>query len=318
MTVLKNQTDASDLSETPTDETVETSESTETPGEPKPKKVLTIPSDRVKQIKNKAFKKGQNAERRKLDEQAVALGYSDWNDFLAKHNAQPKNGKGAHMASVKAETPKETPSTRREAAEVTPIDGGPGDRSLKRQVERLTREVTRLTAAKQRESHQRGIAEKRVKELESLIDAQEAQHELELEAQQAGISPKYVEFALGQAQKHLRGLDSKAIEAFKSGDFFKGLKDEHPYLFGTVKKDADTSSVKDGAGAAATEEHTETPPAAPKSAAAVKPAPAAQTETPEIKDAMVASVTDANAALKAKGLNFRFGRELPEARARAR
>lgn len=307
--------DASDLSTEPTDDDTETTQGDGTSGEPKPKKVLTIPSDRVKKIKDKAFKKGQNQAKRQLDEQAQAAGFKDWNDFLAsRQNAQPKNGKGAHMAA--AATVTKDPETRQPPA-ATPTDGGPNDRSLRRQVERLTRENGRLSEAKKRESHQRGIAEKRVKELEQSIASMEAEHELQISALHAGVSPDHLDYAMSRLQKELGSKDEAALKSFDPSSYFKGLKDQHPYLFGTVTKPAETSQVKDGAGGT-TEETTQPSgavPAPPKTVPTTKPAATTEDGTPKkIDDAMVAPVEDLNASMAARGIKFRFARELPEAR----
>lgn len=282
---------------------------------PAGKQVLQIPSDRVKQIKDKARNKGKNEFKRQLDAQAKELGFRDHEDLMAhaKNNRQ-QQGNRQNVASQPNTARTERSGNDRGGGQLRVVTNQDGERSvrqLQRQVQRLTQENERLRASRQKESHARGKAEVRVKELEGQIAAIEARTELQMKAMQAGIrDPKHIRFALAELQDHLQGKTDAELTALDELGFLKDLQKEHPYLFGVQEAPASSTPTKEPKDGAPPAKEPPPPPASAKDGA---PPPAPH----EKFDAMDGDLNDANSRLAASGLSFQFQRRLPQEQARA-
>lgn len=278
------------------------------------KQVLQIPSDRVKQIKDKARNKGKNEYKRQLDTQARELGFKDHEDLMAhaKNNRQQQGNRQNVANQPNTARTERNGGNNRSGGElrvVTNQDGEQSVRQLQRQVQRLTQENERLRNAKQKESHARGRAETRVKELEGQMAAVEARTELQMKAMQAGIrDPRHIRFALAELQDALQGKTDAELTAFDELGFLKGLQGEHPYLFGVQEAPASSTPSKEPKEGEQAQPKDGAPPAPPGSARDAAPPP----KDPEKFDAMEGDLDDANSRLAKSGMSFQFQRRLPQ------
>lgn len=198
-------------------------ETPEPPQGTKPSKVISMPTHAVAKIRQEERAAGQAAAKAEADKSARALGYSSYDDMLAK--LKQKKGQPQRPGQ---------PSNRPTGQPPQRANGNP-DRNvsrLQRENDRLVEENRRLTRAKSGE-------EKRRKRTETELMATQAESELRVIAIRAGIQD--VDYALHLMRQEIKGKDDSFLTKFDEGKFFGGLREKHSYLFGVETRPADTT-----------------------------------------------------------------------------
>lgn len=127
--------------------------------------------------------------------------------------------------------------------------GDGGDEKLSREdrkvIARLTRERDTLQAQLTDANGKLKASDRKGRDLQRRIDANEARGNLEKAAIVAGA--KDVDYVVAKMIKALEGKTSEEVRAFDEAKFFETLKTEQPYLFGEVTRPATTGTGASGA-----------------------------------------------------------------------
>lgn len=217
-------------------------------------KVLTIPSHRMKEIKQAERAKGQKDTLAALDAEARKLGFENHEDLK----------RAAERSRQQPQT-----SARPAAGQPDRPDGqqqphGKNGRRL-RAVEKENADLKEKLRATTRAASQ---AEKRTKQLERDLDAKEAEAELRLAAVRAGVQD--VDYAVTLVQRAMGGKTEEELDKFDESTYFSTeLRKTHPYLFETVVRPAGQPGPKSQEGGSP----PPAPGAPPKTQEVLKDAP---------------------------------------------
>jgi len=203
----------------------------------KEKKIVQMPSDALKRIREKEREKGRKAAQAEMDQKARQFGYRDFASMeaaLAKKKATQSPTKPGQppVAAKPAE-----PTTEDAAAQP---NGGRPDRRLTK----LERENQRLLEAKRAANRARAHEEKRRRELENELDLTKVEYQLRQTALESGITNRdNIGYALHLLRSHIEGKSEKELEGFDEAKYFQEtLRKSHPYLFGVETRPANTSN----------------------------------------------------------------------------
>jgi len=186
---------------------------------------------KVQMLSTGAFKRLKDDAREKGRKEAI-------NDFIAELGFASTDEAKAALQKLKAPAnvanpPEPSTQNANNGNGKTNVQPGKSMRAVMRDVQKLRDENEQLRKQMQKEASKR-------KELQSAIEAREAEMELRTIAVQTGITD--VDYALQLLSKHLAGKEPAEWEKFDEGAFFGGLKSSHPYLFREVSRPATTGT----------------------------------------------------------------------------
>jgi hypothetical protein len=197
-------------------------------------KVISIPTSSMARIKTEERERGKKQFLRELDEKAKALGFASHEDLLRK----------AAM-SIKQQ-PKQAGNQPKRSAPQQPQRNGQAHASS-RELQRLQRQLQDLDDKLRKERSARAKAEKRAAQLQSHLDAKEAEAELRLAAVKCGVQD--VDYAVELLRRMMRGKTEEELRAFDEEQFFRTeLRKTHPYLYEIREQPATTASKPEEAG----------------------------------------------------------------------
>lgn len=187
---------------------VEVAAATETPPPPE-KKQISIPSNKVAEIRQKERERGRKLAMSDLGKKAKELGFETVEEMLALANEAKK----ANFAPPKpAEVKKEEPQQAEES---------PEDKYRKLRV-------------------QAAAAEKARKKLANELNAARVDGQLQIAALKAGVVD--VDIAMYLLKKAYKGKKAEELGNFDPAVFFAGLKKTHPSLFQAEVRPATTGN----------------------------------------------------------------------------
>lgn len=235
-------------------------------------KVQVLSSSAFKRLKEEAATRGAKQAQAQVEAILKAAGFGTLEDALA----------AARLAKAEAEAMKARQAVKPEGEEPKAEEK---PKASAKETERLAKEAEQLR--KQLAEYQRRtrFEERKRREMQRTIDAKEAEMSIREAAVRAGIQD--VDYAVTLVERNLQSKPDEELEKFNEFEFFKGLKDSHPYLFGETRKAANTGNSPSAQG---------NPP--PAGAAAKAEAEAGQ------MDATKLSKSEFLAYLRKKGLSF--------------
>jgi len=205
----------------PTDETAQAL--SEEPPESQEEKVQQVKHSDFKRIKEEARAKGRRDAISDLDQAAQAAGFTSHSDAL-KALAELK--KSPPPAPVKpSPQPKGEPTMATKSKTPDP---------------KAEMEALRLNDERSKMRKQWRVEERRRRELQSQLDAKEAEMALREELYRAGVQD--TDYALRLLTRQLEGKSEEEIGAFNRADFYAELRKEKPYLFGETVAPATTGT----------------------------------------------------------------------------
>jgi hypothetical protein len=182
-------------------------------------KVQQVKHSDFKRIKEEARAKGRREAAGDLDDAVKAAGFSSLADALKEI------GK---IRTIMSETVKE-PAPK--PAETPQPKGTPMPKPQpKNEDDKARLETMKLQEERAKMRKQWRLEERRRRELQSQLDAKEAEMGLREELYRAGVTD--VDYALRLLTRQLEGKSEQEMAAFKRAEFYDGLKKEKPYLFG--------------------------------------------------------------------------------------
>lgn len=241
-------------------------------------KTLTIPTHVMKRIKDEERTKGKEEA---LQSIVTAAGFSSQADLVAVL-AKLKNSP-ASMPEPSRTQPKPTPnSDRKDEAEMT-AEELRQSKNARREEGRFQRQVERLMRERDTAIQKASTNDRRVRELQSALDAKEAEAFLREIAVSEGV--KDIDYAMKLYSREVNGKSEEELAKIDERAFFQGLKKSKPYLFGEIVELATTGTGSGG-------------PPAPKPGPVIK-----ETAQNEIVDARKLSPKEYNELLKKRGLS---------------
>lgn len=219
----------------PTDEPV----STPAPQEPETRqaKVLTVPTHRMKEIKEAERERGRKLALQSLDEDARALGFKDY--AAMKEAAVRKNKR------VKRERTRATVQGQDRQMRVTrPEPDTQDDADVvkhPRKMAKYERQLQAYTEKVRRQNRALAHEARRARELERELDRSRAETLLRETAVRAGVQD--VDYALHLLRRKLSKQTESELQKFDEEKFFvEELKSKHPYLYGVRETPATTGA----------------------------------------------------------------------------
>lgn len=264
----------------PTEVVEAKADTTEEPSGDQMEKVQQVKHSDFKRIKEEAKAKGKAEALSDLDAQAKLQGFTSFADALkalGELNKRPPAATAAKPAS---------PTPPKEATTMTtkPPKKTDADKALEKA--RADAETARVDKIKAHRQWRAGEMKRR--EMQSALDAKDAEMGLREEMYRAGVAD--VDYTLRLLTRELEGMNEEQIAAYDRSAFYGTLRQERPYLFGekVVPANTGTNGQKtDGSS-----------PAEPKAGEASKEAAASNQF-----DARTAKPEDVQKRLRALGLN---------------
>lgn len=211
---------------------------------------------------NKRLESARKAERKKLDDEARALGFTDHADLVS-------NAKAAKERAAQPQAKQMQNRSQNQRQQQGKQNGGqPLDKRAQREIEAANQRVAQADQARRR-------AEKQRRAIEEKLAAREAQTQLERIASRVGI--RDTDYAITLLVRHTAEMNEEQQTAFDEQKFFEGLKSKHAYLWDEVEVPATTG----------------VPSGAPSNASAAPPKP---TPTDATRDAIRGNTFDATKA----------------------
>lgn len=211
-------------------------------------KVYQVPESEFRKLKDKAHQKGFDAATAEFVSKAKEAGFKSIEEAF-NEVAQMK----ARLEELESQEPvheeptmtkpknsnKRNGRTRQSAPQngerktSTRSNGKRNDSRYEKEIARLSRDKTKATEKWRREERKR-------KELQRKLDAQSAEMELRQVAVQQGC--KDVDYAIRLLTREAAKKSPEERAEFDEVEFFKGLKQSKPYLFGEEKVPATTGT----------------------------------------------------------------------------
>lgn len=214
-------------------------------------KLLTIPTARMREIKEKERERGRKLALEELNTRAKALGFRDLEAMEATASRRQAKVSKPQISAKSAQPKAATPASRPAPQSADP-DREEAAKAHPRYLSRLERENRRLLDEKKRVNRQRALEQKQRQALQRKLDEREVESELKLAAVQAGVSGDHVDFALDRLRKETAGKTPKELETFNEVEFFGGLRERMPFLFGVEARPVTTGpTAKETVGAQA-------------------------------------------------------------------
>lgn len=182
-------------------------------------KVQQVKHSDFKRIKEEARAKGRREAAGELDDAVKAAGFSS----LAEALKEIGKIRSTMSATVKEPTPKPVETSQ-------PKDPPMPKPQSKNEDDKARLETMKLQEERAKMRKQWRLEERRRRELQSQLDAKEAEMGLREELYRAGVTD--VDYALRLLTRQLEGKSEQEMAAFKRTEFYDGLKKDKPYLFG--------------------------------------------------------------------------------------
>jgi hypothetical protein len=171
-----------------------------------------------------------------LEAKAKEAGFSSFEDMVT-YNAELRSSASKASKQKFAANSAEDTSDEDVASEKPVAPANKHDRRAMAQYERERQQwAQQMEQAKRRGAHE----EKKRRELQRQLDANEARSSLEKLAIRRGVQE--VDFAMHLLQRELEGKTEKDLADFDEGVFFDRLRESRPYLFGEVVRPATTGT----------------------------------------------------------------------------
>jgi len=267
--------------------TPEATEYAEAPSQAKAgldKNVLHMPTSALSRIKQEQRERGRKEAMAELEAKAKSAGFSSFEDMVAYNTELRSSANKAVKAakSVASNAAEYDDSDEESATPEKPV--APTNKHDRRAMAQYERDRQQWAIQMEQAKRQRAHEEKKRRELQRQLDANEARSSLEKLAIRRGVQE--VDFAMHLLQRELEGKTEKDLSEFDEGTFFDRLRESRPYLFGEVVRPATTGT---GTGSA---------PSVPK------PGQVAQTVATNGQfDARKASPTEFQTLLRKRGFN---------------
>ena len=237
----------------------------------KDKGSILVPHGAMKKLKEAERAAGAAALKADLDERAKNLGFRDMDALLEARVAEPKPKKKKAAPAAVAAAAVEIEDDEAEEADDEEEEAAPPPVKAKPAAAEVP-QVTAATLAEEKKQRQR--AERKVREMESKLQAQQAQAYVERALILAGA--KDLDYLYARFQRETAKFTPEQAEAFDLGPWIEKRRAEQAHLFGDAIVPIDTSR---GAAPAA---------AAKPEAAAAKLQPPKEEEEPRGSGAAVA------------------------------
>lgn len=201
--------------------------------------VFRLRSQDFRKIKDKARDKGKREALAEIAGKFQAAGFADL-DEAAKLLARLKNSQTPPTERRTQPTMPET-KTAKPSQKNQPSKNGQPKRTLSREERQLANERNKFVEEKEKLTRKWRQEERRRRDLQRQLDAKEAEMQLREVAIQTGV--KDVDYAIRLLTRELKGKKEEELAAFDEAAFFKGLRNDRPYLFGEYQAPATTGNA---------------------------------------------------------------------------
>lgn len=203
--------------------------------QPHPKGVQVLSQSAFKTMKLKERERGKKDA---LATMAEAAGFSSVEE-MQKAMATLKSKPPQAGAKPKNNGQNRQPQSQRQQPLQAQQTGNPH-----KEIVRLQREVQHLTDENANLRKQLARLDGKRKDLQQHIDAREAEYALREVAVLQGV--KDVDYAIRLFTRAMEDKSEEELARINEADFFKGLRSEHPYIFGEVMRPATTGTGTGG------------------------------------------------------------------------
>lgn len=194
-----------------------------------------------KRMKEQAMQRGRKESENAFNEKLRSLGYSSFDELVNALNSGPK-GSSSREENLDEddfveEQPKQTARPQpQQNREVQKMANGKQQQQQSTSAADREKQILRQQAERHR---QRMIEEaRRRRELERSLEAKEAEMAIRETAMHAGV--RDIDYAVNLLARNLESKSEEELAAFDEKQFFSGLRNTHPYLFGEVSRPATT------------------------------------------------------------------------------
>jgi hypothetical protein len=207
------------------------------------KKVLTIPTSVMARIKQEERERGSKQALEKLNAEARALGFKNYEDL----KAAAARAKARNASPVRTERPARDARTKRpgrdaEQEEVveTSSERDAARKQHPRYLAKLERQNQKLLEDRKKLNRAQAYEKKQRLALQRALDAKEAEMALRIAAVRSGVQD--VDFAMHLLQQEVRGKSAEQLKNFDESKFFSNLRESRPYLFAVEERPASTGA----------------------------------------------------------------------------
>lgn len=206
--------------------------------------VQVLSTSAFKRLKEQAMQKGRKDHERAFNDKLKSLGYSSFDELVGALNASKSKQAAPSLDEelsfdddFEDEVVEEQPQQQiRQKPQPTKAQNNMAKQSANAAQE--DREKQRLR--RQAEEARRRMVEesRRRKELQRSLEAKEAEMAIRETAMQCGV--RDIDYAVSLLARNLDAKSEEELAAFDEKQFFSGLRNTHPYLFGEVARPATT------------------------------------------------------------------------------
>lgn len=194
-----------------------------------------------KRLKEQAMHKGRKDYENSFNEKLRSLGYSSFDELVNALNSGTRQSSNEEKAQKTQNQParEEQPQRNTENnTERNPMSKNNNNQKQQQSASAADREKQALR--QQAERHRQRMIEeaRRRRELERSLEAKEAEMAIRETAMQAGV--RDIDYAVNLLARNLESKSEEELAAFDEKQFFSGLRNTHPYLFGEVTRPATT------------------------------------------------------------------------------
>lgn len=221
--------------------------------------VQVLSTSAFKRIKEQAMQRGKRDYESSINEKLKSLGFSSFDELVSSLYQQKTTAKPAQKNMQMSEEDEEFADLDEELANLQELQANPPQKqqaqiqpkknegqmaknnqsaNAPKQQATLDREKQLLRQQADR-ARQRMIEEsRRRKELQRSLEAKEAEMAIRETAIQCGV--RDIDYAVNLLARNLEAKSEEELAAFDEKNFFSGLRNTHPYLFGEVARPATT------------------------------------------------------------------------------
>lgn len=193
-----------------------------------------------KRMKEQAMQRGRKESENAFNEKLRSLGYSSFDELVNALNSGERQKTRSREEDLTEELvdeqPKQTARPQQNNREAQKMANGKQQQQQSASATDREKQILRQQAERHR---QRMIEEaRRRRELERSLEAKEAEMAIRETAMQAGV--RDIDYAVNLLARNLESKSEEELAAFDEKQFFSGLRNTHPYLFGEVSRPATT------------------------------------------------------------------------------
>lgn len=193
-----------------------------------------------KRIKEQAMQKGRKEYENSFNEKLRSLGYSSFDELVSALNSdsRPQESQKSNSNQKQQLRQQHTVEDRQQEAQGMNKNNNSKQQQKMASNQQVDREKQILK--QQAERHRQRMIEeaRRRRELERDLQAKEAEMAIRETAIQAGV--RDIDYAVNLLARTLDSKSEEELAAFDEKQFFSGLRNTHPYLFGEIARPATT------------------------------------------------------------------------------